>query len=59
MYHISARRATEENYGLITKDNRPIEFETEQAARKWAIANIEYKRSMIVSWTIIRGEATN
>jgi hypothetical protein len=37
MYNISARRATESDYGLITKkDNKPLEFETEQGARKWA-----------------------
>jgi hypothetical protein len=41
--HISKESNRGENYGLITKDNRPIEFETEQAARKWA-SNIEYKR---------------
>jgi hypothetical protein len=29
MYNISARRATESDYGLITKDNKPLEFETE------------------------------
>jgi hypothetical protein len=33
MYNISARRATSD-YGLITKDNKPLEFETEQGARK-------------------------
>jgi hypothetical protein len=49
MYHISARRATEENYGLITKDNRPIEFEDRTSSKKMGIVNIEYKRSMIVS----------
>jgi hypothetical protein len=27
MYNISARRATESDYGLITKDNKPLEFE--------------------------------
>jgi hypothetical protein len=54
MYNISARRATESDYGLITKDNKPLEFETEQGARKWASANIEAKKSMIVSWSIIR-----
>jgi hypothetical protein len=43
MYNISARRATESDYGLITKDNKPLEFETEQGARKWASANIEEK----------------
>jgi hypothetical protein len=41
---------------LITKDNKPLEFETEQGARKWASANIEAKKSMIVSWSIIRAE---
>jgi hypothetical protein len=41
--YISARRATESDYGLITKDNKPLEFETEQGARKWASANIEEK----------------
>jgi hypothetical protein len=30
------------------KDNKPLEFETEQGARKWASANIEAKKSMIV-----------
>jgi hypothetical protein len=30
MYNISARR-TESDYGLITKDNKPLEFETEQS----------------------------
>jgi hypothetical protein len=59
MYNISARRATESDYGLITKDNKPLEFETEQGARKWASANIEAKKSMIVSWSIIRAEVTN
>jgi hypothetical protein len=44
MYNISARRATESDYGLITKDNKPLEFETEQGARKWASANIEAKK---------------
>jgi hypothetical protein len=44
MYNISARRA-ESDYGLITKDNKPLEFETEQGARKWASANIEAKKS--------------
>jgi hypothetical protein len=43
----------------ITKDNKPLEFETEQGARKWASANIEAKKSMIVSWSIIRAEVTN
>jgi hypothetical protein len=57
MYNISARRATESDYGLITKDNKPLEFETEQRARKWASANIE--ANMIVSWSIIRAEVTN
>jgi hypothetical protein len=52
MYNISARRATESDYGNH-KDNKPLEFETEQGARKWA-ANIEAKKSMIVSWSIIR-----
>jgi hypothetical protein len=56
MYNISAR-ATESDY-LITKDNKPLEFETEQGARKWASANIEAKKSMIVSWSIIRAEVT-
>jgi hypothetical protein len=50
MYNISARRATESDL-LITKDNKPLEFETEQGARKWASANIEAKKSMIVSWS--------
>jgi hypothetical protein len=32
MYNISARRATESDYGLITKkDNKPLEFETERS----------------------------
>jgi hypothetical protein len=59
MYNISARRATESDC-LITKDNKPLEFETEQGARKWASA-IEAKKeeSMIVSWSIIRAEVTN
>jgi hypothetical protein len=48
MYNISARRATESDYLIITKDNKPLEFETEQGARKWASANIEAKKSMIV-----------
>jgi hypothetical protein len=56
---IYQRRATESDYGLITKDNKPLEFETEQGARKWASANIEAKKSMIVSWSIIRAEVTN
>jgi hypothetical protein len=43
MYNISARRATESDYGLIKKDNKPLEFETEQGARKWA-SNIEAKK---------------
>jgi hypothetical protein len=45
---------------LTKKDkNKPLEFETEQGARKWASANIEAKKSMIVSWSIIRAEVTN
>jgi hypothetical protein len=31
LYNISARRATESDYGLITKDNKPLEFETERS----------------------------
>jgi hypothetical protein len=57
MYNISARRATESDYGLITKDNKPLEFETEQGARKWA-SHKKLKRK-IVSWSIIRAEVTN
>jgi hypothetical protein len=42
---IYQQRATESDYGLITKDNKPLEFETEQGgARKWASANIEAKK---------------
>jgi uracil phosphoribosyltransferase len=55
MYNISARRATESDYGNH-KDNKPLEFETE--LEKWASANIEAKKSMIVSWSIIRAEVT-
>jgi hypothetical protein len=58
MYNISARRATESDL-LITKDNKPLEFETEQGARKWASANIEAKKSMIVSWSYIIRAVTN
>jgi hypothetical protein len=50
------RIETESDYGLITKDNKPLEFETEQGG-KWASA-IEAKKSMI-SWSIIRAEVTN
>jgi hypothetical protein len=30
----------------ITKDNKPLEFETRAGARKWASANIEAKRKV-------------
>jgi hypothetical protein len=58
MYNISARRATESDYGLINKRQQTLEFETEQGARKWARLT-EAKESMIVSWSIIRAEVTN
>jgi hypothetical protein len=41
---IYQQEETESDYGLITKNNKPLEFETEQGARKWASANIEAKR---------------
>jgi hypothetical protein len=40
---IYQRRATESDYGLITK-RQQTQFETEQGARKWASANIEAKK---------------
>jgi hypothetical protein len=47
MYNISARRATESDYGLINKRQQTFEFETEQRARKWASANIEAKKRIV------------
>jgi hypothetical protein len=55
---IHQRRATESDYGLIIKKTTNLEFETEQGARKWASANIEAKKNMIVSWSI-KAEVTN
>ena len=52
MYNISVRRATETDYGLVSKGGKILEFTTEDEARQWAKDNIEGKSMCIVSWFV-------
>jgi hypothetical protein len=52
MYTISVRRATETDYGLVSKDGKVLEFATEDEARQWGKDNIEGKSKWIVSWFV-------
>lgn len=54
MYNIKVRRACEEDYGLVSKYGKVLEFNTEDEARQWAKSNIEGKSFYIVSWYICR-----
>jgi len=52
MYNISVRRATETDYGLVSKNGKLLEFNTEDEARLWGKENIEGKSMWIVSWFV-------
>jgi len=52
MYNISVRRATETDYGLVSKNDKVLEFTTEEEARQWGKDNIEGKPMWIVSWFV-------
>jgi len=52
MFNISVRRATEEDYGLVSKNGKVLEFNTEDEARQWAKDNIEGKSMWVVSWFV-------
>jgi hypothetical protein len=52
MYNISVRRATETDYGLVSKNGKVLDFLTEEEARQWGQDNIEGKSMWIVSWFV-------
>ncbi len=52
MFNISVRRATETDYGLVSKNGKVLEFKTEEEARQWGKDNIEGKSIWIVSWFV-------
>ena len=52
MYNISVRRATETDYGLVSKGGKVLEFATEDEAIQWGKNNIEGISMWIVSWFV-------
>lgn len=52
MFNIKVRRATEDDFGLVSKNGKALEFATEEEARDWAKENIEGKSMWVVSWYI-------
>lgn len=56
MYNILVRKATETDYGLVSKDGKALEFATENEARHWAKDNIEGKSKYIVSWFVSKAD---
>lgn len=52
MWNIKVRRATEDDYGLVAKNGKVLEFANEEEARNWGKENIEGKSMWIVSWFV-------
>ena len=52
MFNIKVRRATEDDYGLVAKNGKVLEFANEEEARNWGKENIEGKSMWIVSWFV-------
>lgn len=52
MFDISVRRATETDYGLVSKSGKVLEFINEDEARQWCKDNKEGKSKCTVSWFV-------
>jgi hypothetical protein len=52
MWNIKVRRAAEDDYGLVAKNGKVLEFANEEEARNWGKENIEGKSMWIVSWFV-------
>ena len=59
MFNIKVRRATEDDYGLISQGGKVLEFKTEDEARNWGKENIEGKSRWVVSWMVCPVELKN
>lgn len=52
MFDISVRRATETDYGLVSKSGKVLEFINEDEVRQWCKDNKEGKSKCTVSWFV-------
>jgi hypothetical protein len=59
MWNIKVRRATEDDYGLVAKNGKVLEFANEEEARNWGKENIEGKSMWIVSWFVFNNDISS
>lgn len=54
MYNIEIKRCGDDNYGLLSKDGKVLEFKTEEEARIFGRENVEGKSKFTIGWGVVK-----